>query len=394
MKLMMSGDHHFDETRRFDEAVRIHEHIAAEVRERKPDVFLSGGDIYERASTPNERLAVCDWLRAVAEVCPVVIVRGNHDRSRDLEILRRLQTKHPIHVEERCGVVSLPGGDIVCIAWPSKASLAAMLSHQFGRPVVGQELEQSAGDALRTVLSYFSQRNDPGRPRILLMHAMVNGSLTSAGQPLIGSELSIGLEDLAIARADLTLLSHIHRAQEWRGVGGGDVVYAGSPFRTSFGEIEEKSVVYAEVSQGLAKWERLPTPARQMLLFDGGVWDPAEDAIVWPEEGMGMTRELVHNAEIRIRYTLDADQREAAKCWERQMLDGLLANGAALVKFEPKVNVNVRSRMPELAKASSLDEKLAAYWAAKGTTPEPERAARLLSKLQQLRDERAQQRGA
>lgn len=76
MKILASGDHHWDEHSRFDECERIHGWIASQIEYERPDVFLSAGDIYERASTPRERAAVAEWLVRVAETCPVVIAKG------------------------------------------------------------------------------------------------------------------------------------------------------------------------------------------------------------------------------------------------------------------------------------------------------------------------------
>ena len=80
MKIVASGDHHFDEhSPRWAECLRIHRWMADEVRRRKPDLFLSGGDIYERASTPVERSAVAEWLTVLAETCPVIIAKGKYE---------------------------------------------------------------------------------------------------------------------------------------------------------------------------------------------------------------------------------------------------------------------------------------------------------------------------
>ena len=62
MRLLASGDHHFREHSRFAEAIRVHSWMVDVARERKPDVFLSGGDVYESASTPLEREAVAGAL--------------------------------------------------------------------------------------------------------------------------------------------------------------------------------------------------------------------------------------------------------------------------------------------------------------------------------------------
>ena len=109
-RIAVIADSHFDETPggRFEECIRIHEWIAEDIAARGVDLVLHSGDLFERRSTPRERQAVADWLRAVARVAPVAIVRGNHDASGDLPLFERLRTQHPILVFEHLDTIARP----------------------------------------------------------------------------------------------------------------------------------------------------------------------------------------------------------------------------------------------------------------------------------------------
>jgi DNA repair exonuclease SbcCD nuclease subunit len=387
MKLMASGDHHFDEHSRFDECVRVHRWIADEVALRKPDVFLSGGDIYERASTPVERAAVADWLGAVAETCPVLIAKGNHDRPWDCALLGRLRTKHPVIVEEGARVHRIGDAAIAAVAWPNKASVAAMV----GGPIATEALDDVTKQALRNVLSGLgAELAAHDGPRVLLMHAMASGAVTSLGQPMIGGELALGLEDLGLARPALTVLSHIHMPQEWAW-NGAPVVYCGSPIRTAFGECEEKSVLVAEFDGArLVGWERVATPARPMLLVEGEY--VAEERAVSDEWGVGVDRAGLHTgpvgdvagAEIRLRYRVELDQRDAAKIAAAELRAQWIERGAVAVKVEEEVVATTRARAPEVAKAVTIPEKLHAFWESRGVELDGTREARVLSRLAEI----------
>src|SRR3972149_2271674 len=62
------------------------------------------------------------------------------------------------------------------------------------RPAGGEETGAIASELLRDVLRGLGERLAAhDGPRVLLAHAMVDGSRTSAGQPLVGLELSISL---------------------------------------------------------------------------------------------------------------------------------------------------------------------------------------------------------
>lgn len=401
MKLMASGDHHFDEHSRFAECLRVHAWIANEVALRKPDVFLDGGDIYERASTPTERAAVADWLSAIADVCPVVIAKGNHDRRLDCALLGRLRTRHPIVVEEAARVHRVAGAAIAAVAWPSRSSLAAAI----GAPRSAEAIEDVSRVVFQDVLRGLgAELAEHDGPRVLLMHAMVNGSVTSTGQPLIGAEMTLGLDDLGLARPDMTILSHIHMPQAWTW-NEAPVVYCGSPTRTAYGETEEKSVVYAEFdesvcgcSQGYSRggcpvcsnrgacaWERLPTPATPMHLFEAA----------WSPEGLAITSktfpvaERVRGAECRLRYVVDSDRREAAATAARELREQMLAAGAIAVKVEEVVTPTTRARAPEIGAARTIEDKLLAFWRAKKIALDDERSGRLMHMLAQLQSEAA-----
>lgn len=376
MKLIASGDHHWDEHDRWDEALRVHGWMVNLIRDERPDVFLSGGDVYERASTPKERAAVADWLSAVAEVCPVVIAKGNHDRHLDCALLARLRTRHPVIVEERAGVHVVGGAAIATVAWPERVHLLAALG-----ALSGDAVDVVVNDALCNVLRGLGdQLEGHDGPRILLGHFMCDGAETSTGQPLLGQPIRVGLADLALARSHLILMSHIHKAQRWD-AGGAPALYMGSPFRTTFGQLERKSVVVASFDgPRLVEVREVETPAARMFLVEDE-WGADGWRCGW--HGMPEDVELV-GAEVRLRYKVAADQRDAAKSSAAKVRDDVIAHGAVNVKVEEEVIAVNRARAPEVAKAKTLEEKLQALWRARGFDPGPRREA-LLEKARGLK---------
>jgi DNA repair exonuclease SbcCD nuclease subunit len=379
MLILASGDHHFDERRRFDECVRIHRWMVQLARSEQPDVFLSGGDIYERGSTPLEREAVAECLTSMAEVCPVVISKGNHDRARDVELMRRLRTRHPIIVEERAGVHVVAGAAIGAIAWPEPAFLSARAESS---EAAATDLRAALANILRGLGSMMDEHDGP---RILLGHLMVDGSVTSTGQPLLGQPINVGLNELALARAQLGVIGHIHNAQMFD-VLGAPHWYPGSPFRTSFGEMEKKLVLLAEFNGKAQGWsldhvQQIETPATPMLHVEDE-WGLFNGEMGWIVGDIGEVPDA-RGAEIRLRYRVANEHREAAKADAEKWRDAWLREGAASVKVEQEIVVETRARMPEVVAALRPSEKLQAYWAAKGFEP-GERREPLLSKFAEL----------
>ena len=293
MKVIATADLHFCETLRFDECLAVHRNILRIIKEEKPDLVVIAGDVYHRASTPRERAEFASWVTAVADECEVFIVRGNHDRLRDLEIISRLKAKHPIVVEERCGNHLTGSGILVTgLAWPDRRSLLAAA----GPRAAGQDADQLARLAMRDIIIGLSKEDEEHLGlRILVGHLMVDGARTGHGQPLIGKPMNIPLSDLALSGAHVALLGHIHQAQEWDMGGGARAVYCGSPYRTEHGQLEEKSVVVVEFDEaGKATRRRVSTGARRMVDVEV-TFDPQTGAFQVPDVDFS-------EATVRVRY--------------------------------------------------------------------------------------------
>lgn len=406
------SDSHFDHASRFEECVRLHDWIAADLERRHPDLICHAGDVFERKSTPEERLAVARWLRRLADIAPVLIVRGNHDVLGDLPIFARLRGRHPVHVEEAASVHVINGIAVAALAWPRKSEI---LAH-----VAGQAGDELAAEALRAVLRGLGdQLAQHEGPRLLLAHAMVRASRTSTGQPLVGCDFELGLEDLALARADAYLLGHIHLGQDWlvqhRNAGslacdggtnadGAPVIYPGSPRRTAYGETELKGYVHLGIdpdqcgcplafkrgacgsceNRGRVTWDRAYTPATPMFLLD---YEWTADGMFCHDGAQLHEADLppLESAEVRFRYRVASDQRDAARAAAAEIKAEWLALGAADVKVEEEVIAVNRARLPEVARMRTLADKLCALWRHRGNEPEPERRERLLAKAESLK---------
>lgn len=386
-RIAVIADSHFDEHSRFEECIRLHSWIEQDIAKRGVDLILHAGDVFERKSTPAERNAVATWLQSLARHAPVLIVRGNHDVVGDLQIFGELETKHPILVEEAAGVHELAGVAVAALAWPRKAELLARLGDR------GVEAgEQAAGDALRAVLRGLGQGLEGfDGPRVLLTHAMVRGSVTSTGQPLVGCDMEIGLEDLALVGADFVALGHIHKGQEWTHDETA-MVYPGSPRRTAFGEIEEKGYVVADLDRVDGEvewtWERVVVPATPMLLIEAD-WCPAEvlegaRPLVITSKTFP-TPERVQSAEVRLRYRTPSDARDAARDVAELLREQMLRDGAIAVKLEEEVIPSTKARAPEIARAVTLIDKLGLVWDRKNVPTE--RRERLRAKLAEIESE-------
>ena len=375
--IALVGDTHADQHSRFDEHNRIMAWIAADAAARGCSLMLHSGDVWERGSTVAERLAVADYVRAVAEHMAFLAVAGNHDNPGDIEWIGRLRGRHSIVSVTRPEVIQIAGCNVACLPWPRKAQLLAALG------ITSREAgDQAAVAGLKDILRGLglALAELPG-PNLLVAHCMLRGSRTSISQPpLTGCDLEIGLEDLGLVGAAFYGLGHIHlgAGNEWL-IEGAPAAFPGSPRRCNYGETESKGyIVITFDGDKLVGWERIETPCAPMLHVSAA-WRDGEFA-----HDLGDAD--VRGAEVRVRYATAQDERVGAAARAAEFEQSLLDAGALMVKVEAIVLTEQRARAPELAKAVTLDEKLAALWTAKSFDPGARREA-LLDKVHQLEEQ-------
>jgi exonuclease SbcD len=355
-RLLGTGDNHFDLHRRFSECIRVHDWMVELARDAKVDAFVSTGDLYEKGSVPEERQATAEWTTRMAEVAAGLFVKGNHDLPRDVELLRRLRTKHPVTVEEGADVHYIAGAAIAAIAWPERAAMLAAAGSIEGTEALVREALQHVFRGLGAKLAAHDG------PRIGVGHMMIDGSIASTNQPLLGLPINVSLADLALLNAHVGFVGHIHRRQRFDAFGA-PWMYTGSPYRTDQSQTEPKSVVLVEFDgQRLVSIEEIETPATPMAHLEGG-WDAESAALKIEQHGN------LAGHEIRIRYNVAPDQQEQAKAAADALKQTLLDAGVAAVKMEPVVIAQTRARAPEVSAATSLADKLEAHWRSIGFDP-------------------------
>jgi 2-methylisocitrate lyase-like PEP mutase family enzyme len=89
----------------------------------------------------------------------------------------------------------------------------------------------------------------------------------------------------------------------------------------------------------------------------------------------------VRGAEVRLRVRVAPDQRDSARRAAQEYAEQLRSAGAISVKVEEQVVSTTRARTPEVARASTLIDKLDALWLARRDVPSPERRDALVSKI-------------
>ena len=390
IRVAFIADTHADASSRWDEHCRIMDWIAEDLRSQRVDCVVHMGDVFDGQSTPTERTFIADWCRKIADQVPLCLVAGNHDKKLDIQWLSKLRAKHPIIATEEPGVWVVAGCAIAMLPWPRTANLLAAI----GKPVAHEDSNRIAVEALRSILLGMRQQlAEHDGPRILAAHAMIEGSKTDSRQPLVGLDMSITTADLALAQAHFVGVGHVH-AENDMSFGDVPIVIPGCPYHRNFGEPGPCSYVIASFEHFAGEltcpegpgvrwhcegYDRIPTPARPMLLLEAE-WDGR--ALIGTHRFAD-----VDGAECRLRYTCTSDQREAAAQNARESREIMLQNGAVMVKLEEILSVSTRARTPEITTAQTVGDKLKVVWKARDLRLGAEREARLLSKALELEGE-------
>src|SRR3954447_10614930 len=85
------------------------DHVADVARDHAVDAVLVSGDLYDRALPPVEAVRLADEaLGRLSEICPVVVISGNHDSATRLGFGSALLDRAGVHVRTSVDGLATP----------------------------------------------------------------------------------------------------------------------------------------------------------------------------------------------------------------------------------------------------------------------------------------------
>jgi exonuclease SbcD len=229
--------------------------LAGLVEERRVDLVIVAGDVYDRSLPAEDAVALLDrgldGLRAAG--AEVVLIPGNHDSARRLGFGAGRQALGGVHVfaddrnppvprvlvagRERVALVAVPFLD------PHLTPDAGRSGADTARPPIHQSVLADALDAGRHALAGLGDVTS-----IAVVHAFVSGAGLSDSERTLAIGGADQVDPAVLAGFDYVALGHLHRPQR---IGGSDTIaYSGSPLPYSFSEDHPKSVRLFEVEGG------------------------------------------------------------------------------------------------------------------------------------------------
>jgi DNA repair exonuclease SbcCD nuclease subunit len=364
-KILHSADWHYRDPDH-DEIEKCVDFMIESARVERPDVIIIAGDITHSQNLKlDSRSAktICRQISELADIAPVAIIIGtpSHD-GKSAEILRFIRGKHTIHVSEKPEQLYLVGSHLHTAdsGFNSDAPVEAIITQiptptkQFFQAESGiAESDQQIAEALSHLLGAFGvMARQRACPHILSGHFQMGGAYISETQQLVGRDIEVSTDQMAMANAHVCCLGHIHKQQEMKG----NVFYSGSIYRQNFGEMEEKGFYYhqidrVEFDQHLLTASRfVKTPTRKLVKWDEDFTKIAigEEFIFNPDQVAGAHLKLDFKT-----WQDEAGQINQAEL-ERMLLDaGALKVDINLIRI-PRETV----RCAKVLKLNTLPEKV------------------------------------
>jgi len=373
MKILSTADWHYCCGMDEDISASLMQ-IEKKASEVMPNLIAIAGDVFHRSSDPDGRNPAAEHIQILADIAPVIIVRGNHDAPGDLQILSRLQAKNRIWVHEEPSTLVFKESKDHIVAvhtmpWFTKSRWLAT------HPSESKEAsDRSVGDLaleyIRTVVL-----NTPGiDAHILVGHLLINGARAQNHQPLIGQGVTLGQYDLPEAGLFAAILGHIHLKQEFTSP---RFFYNGSIAALNYGETPDKYFSVLDTRTGEVEWIKLNAIGRYQIDVD------------WPNDG-GFMRLLdddhswITGSRVAINLRVaDGENTEQAKAVISEYLQ---AFSPFQLDIRPQLIPKTELRSQDIAQASTLPDKLRSYW--KATTP-PDEAVQndMIEKLSTLEEQ-------
>lgn len=331
--------------------------------EQQPDLVLVGGDLagysVPHRVTVGERNTLLGALVRLAEICPVVVIRGNHDSVGEWDFLSHC---HNITYTDAVEHIRFPRFSVVALPWLDQGMLPD--SDDYTKAV-----RKAYGDAIQGLAGEIRADARKDIPTFLLVHGAFSASMLHEGQPVVPTRDP--LLDLTQLCAGLPFTAafagHYHLGQDVMGPIPG--CYGGSLFVHNFGEDYPKTVAFFNTGSGLFETLEVRQPARVKLVIDVETRTVLEvKPPVLPLQGVPLAKlktalaKSTIEAEFRLEYHTPEGKADVARgvadAVERDLRDH---SGSVEVVARVERDLKLRDGADLVAAAPTLPAKIRAW---------------------------------
>ena len=281
MRFIHTGDWHlgrsFYNTSLIEDQGYVLDQFVACVQDRKPDLVLIAGDVYDRAVPPTDAIQLLDETLSrliLGARVPVILIAGNHDNPHRLQFGARLMESLRLYIHGTLAnstsfIQMYDDAGPVCFYALPYAEPPEMREHLADTPIH----DDATRGSVRAWIQAIQSTRPTGARTVLTTHAFVQGGEASDSErPLfVGGTGAIPAQ--IFQGFDYVALGHLHRSQS---IAGAPIHYAGSLLKYSFSEAAHtKSIHWVELdATGNCRIEKIPlTPKRDVRCVEGYLAD-------------------------------------------------------------------------------------------------------------------------
>lgn len=222
--------------------------IVEQAKEKRPDVMLIAGDVYDKAAPSGEAYEVFDWflneLAEISPMIPVLVIAGNHDNAQRLKFASQFLERNQIYI------ATMPprkeGEYIKKVVLQDEYGNVNFYLLPFTKPgyvrqLIGEEKEAiSYDEAIKRLLD--RENVEETERNVLLAHQffVANGQEPEKSDSEI-TYISVGgldsVDTAHVKKFDYVALGHIHKPQQ---MGESYIRYSGTPYKYSVSEEKDK----------------------------------------------------------------------------------------------------------------------------------------------------------
>ena len=253
-----------------DDQEYILNHIIEKLVEKKVDVLLIAGDVYDKNVAPEGGIKVFrKFLNdLVEEKIKVMIISGNHDSAERLTFGGEFMNEKGIYFSK------VYDGNIEPVVLQDEYGSVCFYLLPFIKPSIVQhyfaeENIESYEDAVS--LAVTKMNVNPSERNVIVAHQNILSAERCESEENIVGGLD-AVSDKVFKDFDYTALGHIHRQQE---IGKSKVMFSGSPLKYSLSELNHQKVmpVISLNEKGCKEIELVPLVPKRDLRQISGTFD-------------------------------------------------------------------------------------------------------------------------
>ena len=386
IRILHAGDLHIGnfpgpeengENVRFKDICKCLDALVEGAEAQQPEMAVIAGDIFHQARVWSDRglkenQTAVRFLRRLASVCPVVVMRGtpNHDSEEQFNML-----EVAFEGDESVSIVTTPEVRTYSSYAGKKVQIACLPGFDRGyyrakHPGLSKEEENEVfTQSIEQMILGLKAQTDKESPTVLVSHYTITGCNMESGQTAFFSQFEpvVYPSTLQAADFDLVCFGHIHRPQQLDGCK--NTFYCGAISALNFNDEGQDRGYYIHTVEdgGQVKSEffKLPTRQYKTIRLENEDVEKINDG---EYDSLPIENCDVQDKVVRVLYNCTDENNKA---FNHGVLEGFLKScGAFFVQEITPQKISITVDRKSMDAEGTPEDNLGSYLAEKGLTPE------------------------